>query len=118
MIRPRDFPGRRWLGVVLRSLHLAGVVLTGGGFLGAHTFVAAGAGLMLLTGFAMYGIDLWYRPVLWREVAGLFVVVKLAVLLAMLLVPGLAEPLFWLLLVASSVVSHAPRVFRHRRVIG
>jgi Zn-dependent protease with chaperone function len=117
-MRSRDFAGRRWLGIVLRSLHLVGVVLTGGGFLGAQTFVAAGAVLMLLTGFAMYGIDLWLRPGLWREVAGAFVVVKLGVLLAMLLVPNIAELLFWVVLVASSVVSHAPRVFRHRRIIG
>jgi hypothetical protein len=117
-MRARDFAGRRWLGILLRSLHIVGVVMTGAGFLGAGSPIAAGAALMLVTGFAMYGIDLWYRPDLWKEVAGVFVVVKLAVLLAMLLFPGIAEFLFWTVLVASSVVSHAPRKVRHRRLIG
>ena len=32
----RDFPGRRWLGVLLRAAHLAGVVGLGAGLLGAE----------------------------------------------------------------------------------
>lgn len=117
-MRARDFPGRRWFSIALRTLHLAGVVLTGSALLGAGAFFVAGGVLMLLTGLALYGIDLWHRPELWRELAGAFIVLKLAVVLAMVLVPSIAAPLFWLVLVASSAVSHAPRVFRHRRLIG
>jgi len=97
---------------------LIGVVLAGVGLLGNGTHSVAGVVLMLLTGFALFGIDLWHHPDLWREVAGAFIFVKLLVLLAMLLAPSIAGPLFWLLLVSSSVVSHAPRVFRHRRILG
>jgi hypothetical protein len=46
-----------------------------------------------------------------------FVAVKLALSLAMLLVPSVAAPLFWLLLVSSTVISHAPQDFRRRRLI-
>jgi hypothetical protein len=117
VIHHRDFPGRRWLGIVLRTLHLVGVVLAGGGLLGASAFVVSGAALMLVSGIALFAIDLWHRPDLWKEVAGVFVFVKLAVVSAMPFVPDLAAALFWLVLVASSAVSHAPRVFRHRRLL-
>jgi hypothetical protein len=118
MIRKSEYRWTRWLGIALRSLHLAGVVLAGVAILGNGTLPVAGVVLMLLTGFALYGIELWHHPDLWREVAGVFIAAKLIVLLAMLLVPDLAGPLFWLLLISSSVVSHAPRVFRHRRILG
>jgi len=114
----RDFPGRRWLNIGLRSLHLAGVVLAGVAIVGNGAFSHAAAALMLVTGFGLYGIDLWAQPDLWKELVGVFIALKLALLLAMLLVPAAAAPLFWFLLVASAVVSHAPRDFRHRRILG
>jgi hypothetical protein len=73
---------------------------------------------MLMTGLGLFGIDLWHRPRLYREIAGAFVLVKLLVVVAMVLAPGIAGLLFWLLLVSSFVVSHAPRAFRHRRILG
>lgn len=109
---------RRWLGVALRSLHLVGVVDAAVGVLGQGHPRASGIILMLVTGFAMVGIDLWHRRELWREVAGAFILVKLALLVAMMLATQLAALLFWVLLIASSIVSHAPRTFRHRRIIG
>ena len=116
MPETRSFPWGRWLNVALRSLHLAGVVLAGAAILGKGELSIAGIALMLLTGIGLYAIELWYHHGFWRELAGVFIVLKLIVLLAMVLVPGLAAPLFWLLLISSSVVSHAPRVFRHKRI--
>lgn len=118
MAGKRDFPGRRWLSIALRSLHLAGVVLAGVAVVGNGTPSFAGVVLMLVSGLALYGIDLWHHPDLWREVAGVFVLVKVAMLVAMALAPDVGGLLFWLLLVSSSVVSHAPRVFRHKRILG
>ena len=117
MASKSDFPWRRWLSITLRSLHLAGVVLAGAAILGNSTLSVAGVVLMLLTGFGLYGIELWHHPGFWREVAGVFIAVKLIVLLAMLLVSDIAGPLFWFLLISSSVVSHAPWAFRHRRIL-
>ncbi len=118
MVRKRNVPWRRSLSITLRSLHLAGVVLVGVAIFGSGTLSVAGIVLMLLTGLALYGIELWHYPDFWREAAGVFVPVKLILLLAMLLVPYLAGPLFWLVLISSSVISHAPWVVRHRRIIG
>lgn len=117
MAARRDFPYRRELNIALRSVHLAGVVLVGVAVVGNGFRSVPGIVLLLLTGFALFAIDLWHRPSLWRETAGLFIAVKLVLLLAMLLIPGVAAPTFWLLLISSSVVSHAPWEFRHRRIV-
>ncbi len=109
---------RRWASIACRSMHLAGVVLVGVGIVGNGPPVAFGGALMLVTGLALYALDLWRHPDLWREVAGAFVIVKLIVIAAMLYAPSAAAPLFWVLLVASSLVSHAPHRFRHARVLG
>ncbi len=114
----RDFSGRRWLNIGLRSLHLAGVVLAGIAIYGGGSHSAAGIALMLLTGIGMYATELWHRPSFWQEAAGLLTPAKLLTLVVMLLVPQIAGPLFWLLLITSSVVSHAPWEFRHKRILG
>jgi len=114
----REFSWRRWLSIALRTLHLVGVVLAGVAFLGGGAHAVAGVALMLLSGLALFALDLWQRPDYWREVAGAFILVKLVVLVAMLAAPGLAALLFWFLVVASSVVSHAPHNVRHRRILG
>ena len=67
----RDFPGRRWLSIALRSLHLVGVVLVGAALLGGGERTAAGL-LMLLTGVGLYGIELWCNPKHLGELAGVF----------------------------------------------
>jgi hypothetical protein len=99
-------------------LHLAGVVIVGAGIVGHGTHSAGGVAVMVLSGLCLYGLDLWHHPGLWNEVAGVFVAAKLLVVFAMLLASDLAGVLFWLVLVASAVVSHAPRVVRHRRILG
>jgi hypothetical protein len=73
---------------------------------------------MLASGAALFAIDLWHRRELWRELAGVFVGVKLALLAVMIAAPETAAFLFWLLVVTSSIVSHAPRTFRHVRLLG
>jgi hypothetical protein len=113
-----EFPGRRWLSISMRTLHIVGVVLTAVTIFGKGAHPAAGAVLMLVSGAALYAIDLWHHRQLWRELAGVFVAVKLTLLVAMLLVPEMAATVFWLLVVTSSVVSHAPRRFRHMRLLG
>lgn len=113
-----DLSMRRWLSIALRTLHLVGVVLAAIAFLGNGEHAVAGVVLMLLSGFALFALDWWGRPGYWREVAGAFILVKLLLLGAMLALPGVAALLFWLLVVTSSVVSHAPHDFRHRRILG
>lgn len=118
MANNRHFSTPRWISVILRTLHLAGVVLVGADLLRGDSLAPYGVGLTLLTGVALIAVELWRHPSLWKEVAGLFMPVKLAMLLAMLFVPNGAAVLFWLVLVSSSVISHAPLEFRRRKMIG
>jgi hypothetical protein len=112
----RDFPGRRWLSISLRSLHLVGVVLLGVALLAGGDRQTAGS-LVLATGLAIYGMDLWCNPKHFGELAGIFILLKLLLVGTMLAFPAAAVPLFWVLVVASSLVSHAPGHFRHIRIL-
>ena len=116
----RDFPGRRWLIVALRTVHLVGLVGTGAALLGSEPLVASMPFVMtlMLSGIAMLAIDLWAAPGYLSEVAGGSILLKLALLVWLALDPPRQLVLFWAILVLSSVVAHAPAWVRHRRLIG
>lgn len=117
----REIPGNRWLSICLRSLHLVGIVLTGVALFAPQAEISVHKGsaalLVLVTGLGLFGIDLWRNARHWQELAGAFIVLKLLLVLAMVLVPSAAQGIFWLLLIASSTISHAPAAFRHLRLI-
>jgi len=114
----RDFPGRRWLIVRLRSLHLVALMPLAVAVLSTGSPPGWAAWGLLLTGLGLWGIELWSNPKHRGELAGLFIPLKLAGVAGMIALPALAQPLFWLLVAASSVVSHAPAGFRHWRPLG
>lgn len=112
----RDFPGRRWLSVVLRGLHLLAVMWLAADILGAprtpldHTGIALA---VFTTGMAQFVLDLWTSPKHLQEVAGVSVLLKLLLVAAMAATPTWREPLFWTIVVWSVLFSHAPASFRH-----
>lgn len=103
---------RRWLGIALRALHLAGVALLAAQLQGAPG-AAAGGWLTLLSGLALLAAERADGRVFLDELAGAWVLVKLALVAAGLAWPAAALPLFWSLLAVSAVLSHAPRALRH-----
>ena len=111
----RDFPGKRWLNVALRTIHLGGLVALGAGLLGAG-HVSLGATITLGSGLAMFTIDTWANPAHLRETAGFGVLVKLLLVGLMAWQPAYALPIFWIVLVLSTLLSHAPGSFRHRQL--
>ena len=112
------FAGRRWLSIALRSLHLVGVVLTAIAIFGGSQHQFAASLTTFVTGVGLFGIELWRNRQHWRELAGAFVLLKLLLVLGMILMPSHAASLFWFLLISSSVISHAPKSFRHKRLFG
>ena len=112
------FVGRRWLSIVLRSLHLVGVVLTAIAIFGSSQHQLAASLTTFVTGVGLFGIELWRSRQHWRELAGAFVLLKLLLVLGMILMPSHAAGLFWFLLISSSLISHAPKSFRHKRLFG
>lgn len=125
---PRDQPAvwRRWGGIVLRSLHLVAVswlavALFGAPMTdavdaasdGATTQRVTAASLLVVSGLLLLALELADRRIRLDELAGGIVLAKLALGAAMALRPGWAPVLFWALVLASSVASHAPREWRH-----
>ena len=76
----RDFPGRRWLGVLLRAAHLAGVVGFGAGLLAGDGAAVGFVYMMVLSGVAMALLDAWSRRRWLREPAGVSLLVKFVLL--------------------------------------
>ena len=116
----RELPGRRWLTVVLRTAHLIAVIWLGACLM-AETPAAAlriAHAAVTLTGLAMFAVDLWCHPGHLRERAGAAMIVKLALIAAMAIAPSYALALFWVVVVWSAVISHAPASFRHARIFG
>jgi hypothetical protein len=114
-----DFPGRRWLIVVLRSLHLVAVIALGALLLGAPADPAwpfgAVVSTVLATGLVMFVLDLIADRQHLRTVAGLSVAAKLALVSWLAIDSAVWQ--FWAIVVISAVVSHAPASFRHRRIL-
>ena len=109
-------PWRRWLGVVLRGLHLVTVILLGAALLGAPLAGDTAAGAVAISGFSMFALDLWTNPGHLREASGVAVLAKLLLVGWMALDVGVRPLLFWLIVFGSAVSAHAPASFRHRRL--
>jgi hypothetical protein len=64
----------------------------------------------------MFAGDVWTNPAHLREVAGTGVLLKLGMVTAMAVWPTSALAIFWVILVISALLSHAPGVLRHHRL--
>lgn len=110
--------GWRWLGIGMRALHLAAIVLLGTVILGAPArFPVAAVGVVLLaTGLVLMALETWRAPGFFVELAGAGMLAKLALLAWMIVDAGHAEPAFWLVTLLSVVFAHAPAPVRHWRI--
>ena len=114
----RDFPGRRWLSVFLRGVHLIAVIqfsATAPRAVPAAESPFAGIAV-LASGALVWLLDLWHRPSHLVEGAGLSMLLKMVLLAWMIAAPGLRVPLFWIIVGWSAVFSHAPSSFRNVRL--
>lgn len=118
-LRPDALAGgyalRRWALNVLRAAHVAGLVGTGSALFGG-TPQPVFPLLLLGSGVAMAGLDLWRNPAYLRQIAGTWIVIKLALVAWLAFDVAQAGWLFWLLLALSVLVAHAPGRFRHREL--
>ena len=111
----RDFPGKRWFNLSLRTLHIAGIVLLGGALLGGADTTAC-VWVTFVSRLGMLASETWPSPAHLREVAGFGILAKLALVAGMVVQPELALNLFWVILTLSTLLSHAPGQLRHRRL--
>ena len=66
-----------------------------------------------LSGLAMLAIDARSNPAHWCEIAGVGLLVRLALIGLAASNPGLVLAVFWSLIVLSTELSHAPGSCRH-----
>jgi hypothetical protein len=114
--RYRPLPGKRWINIGLRTVHLVGVAGIGGAYL-LGVAAQGWLGYLLLTiasGLAMIAVEVWSEWVWVVQVRGVAILAKLALLVAMAVFPRAAAPLFMLVIVISALASHAPARIRHR----
>lgn len=106
---------RRWVGIVLRTAHLASVSALAAALLGAPVSTAAAATATALSGAALLAVERFDGRILLGDLSGWVSLAKLAVVAWMVIDPVRAPTVFWLVLVVSAVSSHAPRGLRHWR---
>jgi hypothetical protein len=113
----RSFPGLRWLGVALRTLHLSAVILLGAALMGAQGTGDHAAAAVAITGALMFVLDTWSKPSHLREVSGIAVMLKVVLVAWMAIDGSFRLALFWIVLAGSVVFAHAPAKFRHAVLI-
>lgn len=105
----------RWLGVLLRGLHQVAVVALGAVVLGAPLAAGPQALAVLVSGLALFSLDLATKPGLLRERAGAALLIKLALVAWMAIDDTHRAALFWSIVGGSTLFAHAPASFRHAR---
>jgi hypothetical protein len=115
---------KRWTKISLRSLHLVSVAGVGGGILfGLDKTVWVNYWwLALASGVLMMAIDIVSNPVWLVQVRGLVIYLKLVMLAVMGAFPQWAGMILLMVIILSSVISHAPGNLRyysiyHKKVI-
>lgn len=112
---PRDFPGRRWLRVGFRSLHLLAIAGFVGGvvFGGPEPAVRGWLHAVLMTGGLLFATDLYRSCDCLRELRGAAMVGKLVLLGIAVAWPPVMLPVVVAIVLLSAVVSHMPSQYRH-----
>lgn len=111
--RPPDSTLERATSIGLRTVHLVAVVALGGVVLGAALPARPVAAAVAATGLALLVLDLRAGRIRLDELAGAVVLAKLAAVLLAAAWPPATAAVFWSLVVASSLSSHAPKPVRH-----
>ena len=112
----RDFPGRVALIGLLRIGHVAGVVGLGAAVLRGEAPTGVFPILLVACGLGIAALDRWSNRAYLKQVSGLAVLLKIALLLALAAFAAFGEAAFWTLLVFSVAIAHAPGRVRHRRI--
>ena len=115
----RHFRGKRWLNIGLRTAHLLGVAGVGGALFGGVALAAwlPYLNLTLATGASLMALELWTSGIYLLQVRGQATLVKVALLAALPLAPGLEAAGVAVAIVISGVISHAPASVRYYSVL-
>ncbi|ALG67336.1 hypothetical protein [Beggiatoa leptomitoformis] len=111
----RRFNGLRWARIILRTLHIIGVVGLGGGIL-FHLPENTWYPYLLLTSFTgicLILLELWTNAVWLFQLGGLAILSKLGLFFLLLHFHYYEQFLLISILIISGIISHAPAIVRH-----
>ncbi len=110
----RDFKGKRWIKILLRTLHLIGVAGVGGGVLLNVDFASWSTylHLTLITGFIYLALEIWTNGIFMIQLRGLSILLKFVLLFGLYLYPDSGK-IILLIIILSSIISHAPGNIRY-----
>lgn len=114
--KKRDIPGRRWLSIVLRSLHLLGITGLAGGYLYGLPLAQWSDWLVLATvsGGLMVAKEIYVDGIWLLQLRGQVIVLKLLLLAGAHL--WWAQPQAWVycaVILVSGLIAHAPGKVRY-----
>lgn len=121
----RDFPGKRWVSILLRTAHLIGIAGLAGLYLfGLPAQTYQGYLLLaVLSGALMVVKEIYCNPVWLMQLRGQAIIIKLALLsLGWWLASSPEAGIYLTVIIISGIVAHAPGKVRyyslwHRRVV-
>lgn len=111
----RSFYGKRWLDIILRSIHLMGLLGVAGGYLfnAEQSLWIAYFWATILSGLAMVLLSLWSHGKWLLQTRGLAIVIKSFILALLPVFPGYEQYLLLIIVLISGISSHAPAKFRY-----
>lgn len=115
----RGFPGKRWIDIVLRTIHLIGLLGLAGGvlFQAAHELWFPYLLATILSGLAMITISIWSNGKWILQNRGLAIIIKMLVLLLLPVFPNFELALLVIVVAISGISSHAPARFRYYSIL-
>ena len=115
------FTGKRWLKVILRTLHLLGFAGVFASLLtGNHDVIYWS--ITIISGLGLFMLEALSNLIWFVQVRGLVMYVKFALLFVLFAFPDYAWHAMILMIILSGIISHAPSSVRyysfvHRKVI-
>jgi len=117
--KSRQFRGKRWLKIALRTGHLLGLAGVGAVFLFNQAIPGSPYYLYLLvgTGLAMIALDLWSNGIWIYQLRGQAIIIKLFLFAALLTQADYTSTWFIVIVILSGIISHAPGDLRYYSII-
>jgi len=111
----RTFYGQRWFDIVLRTIHLVGLLgLSGGILFGAEQSLWLPYFISTITsGSLMVLLSLWSNVKWLLQNRGLVIIVKVILLSLLPVLSGYEQYLLIIIVIISGISSHAPAKFRY-----
>ena len=120
----RDFKGKRWIKIMVRTTHLIGIAGLAAMFLsdsGIANWLTS-VHITVISGLAMMLLDIWSNGIWLLQLRGQAVLIKLLLFVALLFSGMNSELLLFAIIVISGLIAHAPgsvryySIFHRRRI--